>query len=91
MQNSRKFLNKDFTVKKYDGLDGKVYVDFTCTESPADPPFKVQISSMGMTFMGASPLICTERDLQDLAFMISEIWQEHRKMAPKLTRGITEV
>ena len=84
----KRYFGVDFNVVKFDGLDGKTIVAYQ-ENSGESEPFEVRVSRSGMTFKGKlSSEICTENDLQDFAKMIADIWQEHRKLAPKLNQTL---
>ena len=86
----KQYFGVDFNVTKFDSLDGKTIVSYQ-EDSEETEPFEVRVSRSGMTFKGKlSTEICTERELQDFARMISDIWQEHRRLAPKLSSNPME-
>lgn len=90
MAPTRKYFGEKFNLSKQDGLDGKTHVRFTWLDPDSSKqPFYIDVTSAGMTFHGESPLVCTEADLQDFAMLVSDAWQEHRKLAPKLHTSLS--
>lgn len=84
-----KYFGKEFLRTKYSALDGKTTISWQ-EQSQEETPFTVKVTSEGMTFEGklSGPII-TERDLQDFAKMVSDCWQDHRKLAPKITTSLS--
>lgn len=84
-----KYFGIDFLKTKLDALDGKVYVAWT-ENSALENPFTVKVSKSGLNFSGTlSKEIQTQRDLQDLARLITDSWKEHEKLAPKLFSSLS--
>ena len=84
-----KFFGREFSLSKYDGLDGKTKVAFTeIDETKAVFHFMIIADSEGIMFNGISPKIVTSRDLQEFAHLVSKVWEEHEKLAPKIVTNL---
>lgn len=46
--------------------------------------FEIWATGQGIKFMGNSPVIETEEELQQFASGVADAWKEHRGMKPKL-------
>lgn len=84
----RTYFGVHFFESKFDSLDGKTKVAFV-EQSGAEKPFTVEVDSSGLRFKGDSPNICTERDLQEYARLVSDAWAQHRKLAPKIHTSLS--
>lgn len=87
---TKKYFGVDFTLSKYDGLDGKTKVALQ-ENSGAPDAFTVVVDLSGMNFKGVlKDPISSEKQLQDFALMVSSMWSEHRKLAPKILTNIKD-
>lgn len=79
----------DFIISKFDALDGEVTIAYI-EVSTSDTPFAVKVTKGGLTITGAmDQKIVTEKDLQELARLISDAWQDHRRIAPKIHTSLS--
>ncbi len=84
------YFGTNFIVTKHDSLDGKTTISYT-EQSKEAAPFTVKVTKSGMRFEGKLVQeIVTERDLQDFAKLVSDVWVEHRKLAPKISTSLSE-
>lgn len=79
------YFGRKFTKEKFDSIDGNTYIQFREESSNVVDPFSIRVSKQGMNFKGYLDVpISSEKELQDFARLISDMWQEHRKLAPKI-------
>ncbi len=79
-----KFIRTSFT-----GLDGRVVVAFTEDVARIDA-FTIEVRPSGMKIKGVMTMeISSEGELQDFAKLLSDIWQEHRRIKPKLSTTLS--
>lgn len=79
-------MAKTFAYDKYDGLDGKTKISLVTINEPQT--FSSISDPQGLTLKGEI-VIKSEKELQEFARLISDMWSEHRKLAPKILRTTT--
>lgn len=77
----------DFIRTKFTSLDNKTKVSFQANTGESDA-FQLIASGEGVEFQGKF-LIPGEQELQDFAKLLSQVWQEHRKLKPKLATSLS--
>jgi hypothetical protein len=84
---TKTFFGKEFHLSKFDSFDGKTKIAWTMA---GDGDFSVIVDSEGLEIKGKSPKLITQRDLQDFAELIGTSWQNHLKLAPKLSSNLMD-
>lgn len=72
---------------KFTGLDGKTTVGW----AEEDSDFELRVTAQGLWFQGTMKTkLSSMNALQDWAQLIGEAWEEHMRLAPKITKAFKE-
>lgn len=71
-----------FSIKKSEGLVGPV-ISFTEVK-PEEPKWVIEANKFGIKFLGDSPRIESDQDLQGLAKVIADAWKAHKSLVPRI-------
>lgn len=78
---TKKYFGQDFVINKFSALDGETTISYKVLEGD----FEARVTKKGMTLHGhLEKPIDSEAKLQDFAKFISDVWQDQRKLAPKI-------
>jgi hypothetical protein len=86
------YFGTTFYIEKYTALDdGRARVKYV-EDGVTVLPFKCEASAEGVNFAGSLKKPLTSRaELQDFARLIADVWTEHIKLAPRITKsGVIE-
>lgn len=78
-----------FSKRKFSGLDGNTYVEFT-QEIDHGKPLVILASREGVTIKKGILHISDMDELQDFAEIITIAWAEKQKLTPKISKDIPQ-